>query len=248
MNVFISWSGEKSKALAELLKRWLSSFMDGVNPWLSSQDIRLGSRWSKEIGEKLSSVDVGIICLTQESLSAPWVLFEAGALSKSMDAAYVIPLLVDVKESDLTGSPLGQFQATRVDETGMRKLALDLANVSKDEKALKKIRDSWELIWPGFETGMKKVSAILVESVAASTEYSEIPENELFSSDGILWQERKLAGGDHKTYSPVCPECHIKMKRMADFVKCKKCGFENTAPSYPSIKTYETPISFGRGW
>jgi hypothetical protein len=91
MKVFISWSGERSRAVAEALWEWLPNVIQTVNPWVSLADIEKGARWSTEIASQLETCCVGLICLTPENLSAPWLLFEAGAISKTLDKAFVCP-------------------------------------------------------------------------------------------------------------------------------------------------------------
>ena len=89
MNVFLGWSGNLSHKVAKELVLWITQVIQAVKPWISSQDIEKGARWFKEIGESLSNTDFGILCLTGSNLSAPWILFEAGALSKSSGQANV---------------------------------------------------------------------------------------------------------------------------------------------------------------
>ena len=50
------------------------------------------------------------MCVTRENYLTPWINFEAGALSKAFGHARVVPRLLDMPISDLTG-PLVQFQA-----------------------------------------------------------------------------------------------------------------------------------------
>lgn len=111
MKVFLSWSGSRSEAVARALRSWLPDVLQAVEPWLSSSDIQAGARWASELELQLQESGVGIICLTPENLTAPWVLFEAGALSKSLGSAYVCPYLYGFSPSELHG-PLVQFQAT----------------------------------------------------------------------------------------------------------------------------------------
>ena len=82
MKVFISWSGELSLEVAQLLKRWVKCVLQATEPWLSSEDIAKGSLWSNEINEQLVKTSVGIICVTRENATTPWIHFEAGALAK----------------------------------------------------------------------------------------------------------------------------------------------------------------------
>lgn len=86
--VFISWSGKRSLAVAESL----CAFIPRVIPQLKdrlfvSTGIEKGSRWSDEIARHLEEADAGILCLTAEGLSSPWLHFEAGALTKGLDTS-----------------------------------------------------------------------------------------------------------------------------------------------------------------
>src|SRR5438105_9228565 len=107
MRVFISWSGEAAHAVAELLDRWLPNVIQSVEPWLSSEDIDKGSIWSSDINEALST-SIGVLCVTKENKDAPWLLFEAGGLSKGLTKARVCPLLIDLASKELQ-PPLSQF-------------------------------------------------------------------------------------------------------------------------------------------
>lgn len=79
---------------------------------MSAENIDKGDRWSIDISKQLEETHFGIICMTPNNLGAPWILFEAGALSKSIEKARVSPLLFGVGPSDFTSSPLLQFQLT----------------------------------------------------------------------------------------------------------------------------------------
>jgi hypothetical protein len=85
-NVFISWSGKRSKSAAQSLYDWLPLVLQSVRPWMSEEDIQKGSRGLDEIGRALEGIKIGVICLAPENLTAPWILYEAGALSKTLDA------------------------------------------------------------------------------------------------------------------------------------------------------------------
>lgn len=116
MQVFISWSGDKSRPVAKALSDWLPTVLAGaVNCFMSDQGIGRGDRGMNVIAGELEKRDFGIVVLTSENLNAPWIHFEAGALSKSLGAGKVAPLLLDITRADVDG-PLSQFQSTLLTE------------------------------------------------------------------------------------------------------------------------------------
>lgn len=111
MKIFISWSGRRSQAVAEMLNDWIKCVLQASRPWLSTRDIDRGALWFSEIHDQLRDTSVGIICLTQENKERPWILFESGALAKGLSSNRVCTFLIDLKPSDLQ-DPLAQFNHT----------------------------------------------------------------------------------------------------------------------------------------
>jgi hypothetical protein len=148
MRVFISWSGERSENIAKTLRDWLPNVIQALEPWMSASDIEQGTRWSTEIAAQLQESRVGIICLTPENLKEPWILFESGALSKTLDKTYVCTYLVGLEPADLSW-PLAMFQATKADEQSTRKL-LHTINSALEKHALPETRlnDIFNVWWP----------------------------------------------------------------------------------------------------
>ena len=157
MKVFISWSGGRSRSVAEALRSWLPAVLQQVRPWLSGYDIEAGSRWSSEMALQLEEASFGILCLTPENLNAPWLLFEAGALSKKLDGARVCPYLFGFEPSELTG-PLVQFQAARADKEDTERLLMAmnhaLGEIRLSESVLKRVFGKW---WPELEEALSHV-------------------------------------------------------------------------------------------
>ncbi|MDU8994525.1 TIR domain-containing protein [Streptomyces mirabilis] len=111
MQVFISWSGDASKRCAEALREWLPFINQEIAPFVSSQDISKGERGLNAIATQLQECSFGIVCVTRDNQSAPWINFESGAISRVLGENSLAPFLLDMPIKDLTG-PLTQFQAT----------------------------------------------------------------------------------------------------------------------------------------
>ena len=111
MKVFISWSGERSKVVADTLRVWLKDVIQNLDPWVSGSDIEKGTRGGPAITRELEESQVGIFCLTRENLSSAWMIFEAGAISKHSETGYVCTYLIGLTSNDVE-EPLSQFQHT----------------------------------------------------------------------------------------------------------------------------------------
>ena len=156
MKVFISWSGIRSRALANALKEWVPLIVQNAKPWVSDKDIAAGDRWAQAIAGELESSNFGMLCITPENLTSEWILFEAGALSKAMQDAKVIPLLFGLELSDLSG-PLSQFQALKVDEQGMLaalKTVNDISDAKTDEATIEALVPA---LWPRLQEELERI-------------------------------------------------------------------------------------------
>jgi hypothetical protein len=157
MNVFVSWSGNRSKIIATALKWWLPDMFQGLHVWMSNQDILAGSRWDRELVGELETSNFGVICLTPESLKSHWLTFEAGALSKVLKDSRVIPYRFQLRESDVS-PPLSQFQGVDADEEGTLKLVLSINDALdkslQDEARTKRAFEHW---WPDLQKKLTEI-------------------------------------------------------------------------------------------
>lgn len=177
MDIFISWSGERSKKVAILLDEWLQCVIQVLNPWLSTKDIDRGSLWFQQIMDQLKDTSNGIVCVTQENKESPWILFEAGALAKGLSTSRICTFLVDLEPSDIR-DPLAQFNHTYPTKEGLFDLVRTLNNALSDDVRMKDniLAQVFETYWPQFEM---KFNAFIQET--------EVPvEIEKRSDDDIL--------------------------------------------------------------
>jgi len=157
MKVFLSWSGQRSKEVANLLSDWLCCVIQASRPWISTRDLDRGSLWFGEINDQLKDTTVGIICLTQENKTRPWILFEAGALAKGLSTSRVCTLLVDLEPKDIE-DPLAQFNHTFPTSESVlglvKTLNSTLASNGLDNRILEQVFNTY---WPQFEQRFAKI-------------------------------------------------------------------------------------------
>jgi hypothetical protein len=158
MKVFMSWSGKESEAVAMALRDWLPSVIQSIQPYVSSEDIEKGARWGSEISKELEASDFGILCVTPTNAGAPWLNFEAGALSKSIDRSRVVPFLFRVERTQVPQGPLVQFQSVLATKEEVRKLVFAL-NASSGGQALEEGRlgEIFDVWWPKLEHRLESI-------------------------------------------------------------------------------------------
>jgi hypothetical protein len=155
-NVFISWSGIRSRWVADAIREWLPVVLQSVKPWMSPE-IDKGTRGQNVISDKLNKVKVGIVCLTPENLKEPWILFEAGPLSKAVDKqSYVCTyLLAGLTPTDVE-PPLSAFQHTSPDKQDtLRLLSTINAALGVDPVPSAILERAFYGLWPDFEKQLK---------------------------------------------------------------------------------------------
>jgi hypothetical protein len=191
--VFISWAEERGKAVALALHAWIPMVLHNAKPWVSAVDIGSGERWSPAIAKELSVSRFGIICLTPESANRPWVLFEAGAIAKSIEVdARVCPYLFGFdKPTDLPAGPLSQFQARNATEDETRELMRDLnkalgtAGVERD-----RFERLYTRLWPDLKTDLAKIPTSLPSTPKKRAIEELVPE----ILETVRTIERRLPG------------------------------------------------------
>lgn len=155
--VFLSWSGARSRAMANALKEWLPGVLQGLSVWMSDHDIRVGGRWLQELTDQLEASHVGVLCLTPDNLGSHWLIFEAGALSKIVDEACVIPYRLALKATDV-GPPLGQFQGVDASRDGTLQLVRSIHRAVESALADETLVRSFEAWWPQLEGRIAEIA------------------------------------------------------------------------------------------
>ena len=164
MKIFISWSGDRSKQVAEALGDWLRHVIQPVKPWISARDVEKGARWRIVLAKQLEESRVGISCVTRDNQHNPWLLYEAGSLAKSVEESYLWTYLLDLSPSDVTG-PLAEFQHTRANEEETKELVKTINRALGENRLPEDVVDTaFEKYWPDLQ---KKLRAIPQAPVSA---------------------------------------------------------------------------------
>ncbi|MEE9311788.1 MAG: TIR domain-containing protein [Planctomycetota bacterium] len=234
VKVFISWSGELSRKLADEVRKWLPSVLQYVEPYFTPTDIEKGKIWTSSIRSELESAAVGIICLTKDNKSKPWILFEAGALSKSLNKGKVCPLLFNVDPTDLEG-PLTIFQGTLVNKDEFYKLVCSINNEAEDRKLktdiLKNVFDKW---WPDLEA---RFAEILNSDNNAPAEHSRSDRDIL---EEILSLTR-LSGKDRSPRRSIDIETSEEVARLYHML-AQLIDFGEVGPAQEVLRKLRHPL------
>lgn len=190
MKIFLSWSGTRSRAVADTLNEYIPQIIQAVEPWMSSE-MEKGKPWMEQISSQLEECRVGIICLTKENLESPWLCFEAGAIFKTKDA-YTCTLLLDVKPADVK-APLGTLQHTSMEKQDIHRLLRDInhaveqhGNRPLKDEMLNKIFDQF---WPKMKAALDDAVNLPITDVIIP----ERPEREILAEilDIVRSQQRQ---------------------------------------------------------
>ena len=129
---------------------------------MSDSDIGVGTRWGSVLAEQLENTQFGIICVTKRNLSSPWMLFEVGALSKSVKKSNVCPYLLNIQAKEING-PLSQFQAVPANKEGTKKLIMTINQSIAVPMSEIRINTIFELCWPILLAEIEKVKKCIQE-------------------------------------------------------------------------------------
>jgi len=195
MKIFISWSGEQSQEIAQLLSQWIPSVIQVADVFFSPEDIAKGENWNARLNEELNASNFGIVCLTKDNVNAPWVHFESGALAKALDSR-VTSLMIGVKASDVKG-PLSRFQNTKLEKQEMKKLIESINNSADKQVKPEILSNTFEGLWSNFE---KDVNDVLKKK--SSEKDAHDAGDESMPSNGATEEILRLVRKIHDSLSP----------------------------------------------
>ncbi|OMF01216.1 hypothetical protein BK124_00625 [Paenibacillus amylolyticus] len=262
LKLFISWSGEKSREIAVVLREWLPMVMQSIKPYVSSEDIFKGGRWSNDVSSELQDSNFGIIVVTKENVYAPWIQFEAGALSKSMSSSRVCPILIDVKISEIS-EPFKQFQATTFRKDDVKKLIVSINKANHDaELEEKRLEAIYETMWQHLEEKIIAIDELYTSKeqaapIAESTSTNDIIEEilDLSRQQHILIKDKfgDELNREKGFYVPfeLFDQLNVACREVIKLYNSKNKLKENekkilTTELYQPLKSIENPLKVMR--
>lgn len=155
MKIFLSWSGNISKEIAQIFKKMLEDcFYEKISVFMSAEDISLGTNGINSIYNALTQSDVCIAFITPTNVNSPWIAFEAGVVagssndSKSNDKKRIIPLLFgNIDMQKFSNNPLHNYQYTNSLKK-INDLCIDIAkqlNYNDIVKTVKQIEEKTKM-------------------------------------------------------------------------------------------------------
>lgn len=198
LDVFVSWSGEKSAShqVALVFRDWIPRVLQSITCFVSSHDIDAGDIWLTQLLSALEEARCGILCITAEVMDKPWVAFEAGALVTKYDRNRVIPLLVGIDPGEMR-FPFAALQCKTLTKEGVWDIIRCINSLpSRQALAEDVLRDTFEIWWPKLET---QITAIQAGSKA------KIPQRRTSDDkiDEILGLVRSLQRDDTPSLSEI---------------------------------------------
>lgn len=189
-NVFLTWGGQRSKAVAAVFNDMLPCFIHSVRPFFSDDHIGAGERWRQVLADELANQLTCITFITGDAHNRPWVNYEAGAISRDVDKSRVVPLFFDVHPADLdSGHPLLQFNAVRFLKDDVLGLVQSINQQMEAPTTDAALEQSFDSFWPQLESRVDEIiSKPQGDGVPTSAPASD-PKDEMLAEILLLARE-----------------------------------------------------------
>jgi len=181
--IFISWSGNLGKEIAEVFGNWLKEILP-IDELFCSTDLRASSNWYEELKKGLKSSNLGIFCLTDHALSSTWMFYEVGFLNgkkkkKNHDFNHLIyPILFDLKQSNVDRTIFNYIQNSNFKKKQIKNLIIDIAEYHFPSVETETIITSFESKWKMLNKEVKQI-------IDNNTQKQNIPKNVFEKMDNI---------------------------------------------------------------
>lgn len=123
IRIFLSWSKNKSKELAEATKKFIESSLGNSIEFFFSPEMYKGTCVDNEIHKNLLSSDICLVCITSDNFKNPWLMYESGVVyganhnNMELDGI-VVPILFErIPEwSSWVDKPLNRYVPIQIED------------------------------------------------------------------------------------------------------------------------------------
>lgn len=234
-NIFISWSGFHTKECAIALKCILETIVfpkneTGLECFVSDEDIAAGTDWWIKIKNELTSCNLGILCVTNENINAPWIYYEAGAMASREILS--IPLLIGCGIDSLSGTPLQGKQCVIFKE--QKKFIKMMEDVNDHLNLLPSplVKSTAQVGFKQLKKDLKSIESYL-ENIYSINEKKIYPHNLSFVRKRTIYVSVPMASISEEEYS----ELHNQLLDLK--ILLRNIGFKGIYSSAFDIKTRE---------
>ena len=187
MELLLTWSGTGSHDIATFFRNWLPEVVPDILPWISSQDIAKGKKWSNELTKQMNKTNISITFITPENVRSPWVFYEVGFIAAKLEEGTVCPYLIGVDKGLVKDTPLGQFQWTEANKPDT------LALIQSINKELGDKKHNEKLIERNFNSQWGKLKKKLDKLVEDSTPLAtRVEQTETSTEEKLSAEARQL--------------------------------------------------------
>lgn len=168
MKIFLSWSKNKSRLLAETTKKFIENVLGHSIEFFFSPEMYKGTRVDHEIHNNLLNSEKCFVCITADNFKNPWLLYEAGVVfgvnHSKTNKGIVIPILFEhiPDWSSWIDKPLNQYVPIQMQNSnkeyacGKRDFKNFLIELSEETGAKLK---NFNKYWNDYENTVKAILA-----------------------------------------------------------------------------------------
>ena len=171
-NLFISWSGDRSREAASYFRDWITRVIPTANPFFSDDDIRKGAISREVLDDKLRDSSFGIVFLTFENRHAPWIHYEVGMLNARK--VPISSLMLNLNYSDVVG-PIQNFQHSSINKVDCLHLIQSLRDFIAPDVKEESLVHFFECAWPDFQGKISELNSKYDAINAASLHLESMP-------------------------------------------------------------------------
>lgn len=168
VNIFASWSLERSRQAAHFFVEWLPQVLQDVEIFFSPE-MEKGIRSLDEIATQLELSNYGIAFLTPENLESTWIHFEAGGLVKLRDRGKLAAILCCGLKRANVKPPLSQFQNVLPSKEDVYRLIGSINGHQTNPVPTDRLKKIFEKWWPDLATEFERIATLPVTDDSRET-------------------------------------------------------------------------------